>query len=348
MTDTPIITQKMIADALKIGKTTVSLALSGNPRIPQATRDKVHAMARTLGYKPHSFLTDLTNQRWKRKKMSDVTIGYICESQNMRWGGVKDTTEGVILQAAKLGYHIDFFYFDEYPTAACLQKVLLARGIEALIINGISETNTFLQLDWHRFITVSAYPLETSPAVHAVVQNHYVNFIKAWRKAVEYGYVRIGTILLDHGLDLIDDDLRLAGLGICQKRLFPNLAVIEPLEITASLPQTDLNIIKQIDKWVKKNRPDAVIGFHGGYHFILRDLGYGSLGFINLHLPLSQRNDPCHYQSGMEASNGLIGIETVNLLHMCRKTNQWGIPDRRIDHTVGSVWREGSTLPRKK
>jgi len=348
MTEPAVITQKMVADALKIGKTTVSLALSNNPRIPLKTRDKVHAMAQRMGYKPHPFLTDLIRQRWKHQKRSQATIAYLCEARHMKWGSAYETFKGVLLQAAKLGYQVDSFYFNEYRSAASLQKILIARGIDALLINGIKQKNVFLELDWSRFITVFAHSRGIPPPLHAVVQNHYGNLIKAWEKAVEYGYTRIGTILLNHGTRLIDDDLRMAGVVVCQKRLFPNLAAIEPLEMMASSPGDDLKALKQIRLWLKKNKPDVVIGFHGGYRYYLDDLGYDSLGFINLHLPQDPKSDACYFQSGIEFTNELIGIETVNLLDMCRKTNQWGIPSRRIEHAIDSVWRDGSTLPRKE
>jgi len=349
MTETAIVTQKMIADALQIGKTTVSLALSNNPRIPLTTRDKVHAMAQHLGYKPHPFLTDLTNQRWKHQKRSQATIGYLCESQNMKWGIAQETLKGVVHQATKLGYQVDCFYFNEYPDAASLQKVLIARGIHALLINGIKHENHFLELDWSRFITVFAHARGTPPALHGVVQNHYGNIIKAWKKAVEYGYTRIGAILLNHGADLIDDDLRMAGVLVCQKRLFPGLAALKPLELMATpWPADEPKILKQISLWLKKTKPDVVIGFHGGFHFILKDFGYGSLGFINLHLPQDTAIHPSSPQAGIEFTNELIGVETVNLLDMCRKTNQWGIPNRRIEHAIDANWRDGMTLPRKE
>jgi len=348
MTEPAIITHKMIADALKIGKTTVSLALSNNPRIPLKTREKVHAMAQTMGYKPHPFLTDLANQRWKRQKMSQATIAYLCESRNMRWGIAEETLKGAIQQADKLGYQLDCFYFNEYKDAAALQKILLARGIHVLLINGIKQKNVFLELDWNRFISVFAHSRGIPPPLHAVVQNHYGNFIRAWKKAVEYGYTRIGAILLDHDIGLIDDDLRMAGLMVCQKRLFPKLAAIEPLQLAASVPLDEPKNSKQIRAWLKKNKPDAVIGFHGGFHFLFKNLGYDSLGFVNLHLPQESVNNACYAQSGIEFTNALIGAETVNLLDMCRKTNQWGIPERRIEYTIDSAWREGCSLPRKK
>ena len=147
MTEPAIITQKMVSEALKMSQTTVSLALSNNPRIPQPTRDKVNAMARKLGYSPHPFLADLANQRWKRQKMSEATIGYLCESRHMKWGSARETLKGVVHQATKLGYHLDCFYFDEYRNSDSLERILTARGIQALLISGIKARNVFLELD---------------------------------------------------------------------------------------------------------------------------------------------------------------------------------------------------------
>ena len=348
MTGHDPVSQKTIANALNIGKTTVSLALANHPRIPKKTRDQVHEMARTLGYKPHPLFADLAKQRWRGQKLTQLTVGFIGETR--RTGGMGNfysTSQGVLKQAGALGYHVEIFFLDEYRNPAAFQKMLLARGIQDLIFNGVLHQNVHLEMDWDRFVTVFTHSCVFPTKLHAVVNNHYGNIISAWKKAVELGYTRIGAILLNHGSHLVDDELRMAGMMVSQQRFYPELAAIPPLELDALLIPWGSIVRDQISKWVRKNRPDAIIGFQGGYHFHLRHLGYDSLGFINLHLPYHRKTDPCCSQAGMEMIDAEIGAEAVNLLHMCRKTNQWGIPARRIEHVIDAQWRDGYTLPPK-
>jgi len=58
-----LVTIKHIAEHLGVAVSTVGRALSGNPRISRATRDKVNAAARELGYVAHSAARQMRNQR---------------------------------------------------------------------------------------------------------------------------------------------------------------------------------------------------------------------------------------------------------------------------------------------
>lgn len=70
-----------VAQRAGVSPATVSLALSGNPRIPDATRTRIAAVARELGYQPHagarSLRTDLT--RCLGLIVSDVANPFFAE-----------------------------------------------------------------------------------------------------------------------------------------------------------------------------------------------------------------------------------------------------------------------------
>jgi len=345
MSDSAVVTQKMIAEELNIDKSTVSLGLRNDPQIPQRTRDKIHAMARVLDYKPNPLLGDLARQRWKDQKVTRITIGCIGESRRMNIGTPCLISKAIKERANELGYHVDFFYLNEYCNSMALQKVLISRGIRDLIINVVLHQNIRLELDWSRFIAVLSHSSGFSTQLHAVAHNHYGNLIQAWKKAVEYGYKRIGAILFKHEENLIDDELRIAGMLLSQKHLFPDLPAIKPFEIHVGkdFPYP----MEACRRWVKKNRLDVVIGFHGGHYQVLQSIGDESIGFINLHLTPEFGKEGIYLQAGVESRAEEVGIEAANLLHMCRKTNQWGIPARRIEHVINAVWSDGLTLPRR-
>lgn len=351
MTNGDPVTQKTIAKALNLDQSTVSLALCNHPRIPKETRDKIHALARSLGYKPSPILADLARQRWKGQKQAEVTIGYIVESRRARFGNTRWTWCGARKQAESLGYRLDHFFLEEYDSSANLQKVLCARGITDLIVNGIYQQVLPFELDWDRFVAVAAHQGIVRLGIHAVVNDHYGNIIRAWKKAVEFGYRRIGAILFEHHTNLIDDDLRMAGVLVCQQRLFPELSKIDPLIVNV-LNAADYRLThERVKVWMKKNQIDAVLGFHGGLYYFLSEEQKKSIAFINLHLPEMPKENPdtnertpTYLQAGLVDVNEYAGIEAVNLLHMCRKTNQRGIPRRRIEHMVQPMWRDGFTL----
>lgn len=345
MNESEIVTHKTIANALKIAKSTVSLALSNNPRLPSATRAKVHKMAEQLGYRANPLLSDLARLRWKSKKSSTVGVAFIVEARKPGVGGFEAASVGVLRQAESLGYKIEYFYREDYRSSGSLQRVLIARGIRNLIIGGIFQERYSLDFDWDKFVAV-AFPVGLIRLpLHAVVGNHYNNVVMAWSKAVEYGYRRIGAILLSHNKRIVDDDLRLAAVLNCQKQLSPNLPIIPYIEENFSKSFVEPKFSHRLAAWINKHRIDVVIGFHGGLHYHLRKLVTRPLGFINLHLPMHSDGSETPAQAGVEDVNEYAGAEVVNLLHMCRKTNQWGAPTRRVEHVVDASWRDGRTLP---
>jgi hypothetical protein len=93
-------------------------------------------------------------------------------------------------------------------------------------------------------------------------------------------------------------------------------------------------------KWVNANQPDVVIGFSGIFYHVLRDEFKREIPFISLH-----KHDSIGL-SGIPDLSDAYEREGVNLLHFCRRTHQWGIPEQRIDHVVEPVWFEGNSLPR--
>jgi LacI family transcriptional regulator len=57
------VTLQHLADRLHLSRTTISLALSDHPRIAQATKDKVRALARRMGYEPDRVARSLATGR---------------------------------------------------------------------------------------------------------------------------------------------------------------------------------------------------------------------------------------------------------------------------------------------
>src|SRR5262249_38940411 len=60
-----IITQREVARRARVSQATVSLALRNHPSLPKKTRERVRALASSLGYRPDPALVALSRYRQK-------------------------------------------------------------------------------------------------------------------------------------------------------------------------------------------------------------------------------------------------------------------------------------------
>ena len=295
-------------------------------------------MAKEMGYRPNSLMSEIAASRWQKAPVSKgSTLAFIDCSR--RKGQIGHAKLGLATReyAASFGYNLEYLRRSDFINSGKLEKVLRNRGITDVIVGPAYEESLTVELDWENFICVQLLPSGMTPAsLHSVIKNHYERVTLAWQQAVSHGYERIGITLVDHPVKLIDDFHRLSAVYACQKLFFPHLPAIEPYHFFDPGDDSELFMA-----WVKANEPDVVLGFSGGYNFVLRAKTKRKIGFIDLH-----KNDPGGF-SGIPDMAEIYEREAVNLLHFCRRTHQWGIPKQRIDHVVEPVWYEGNSLPRK-
>lgn len=124
-----------IARAAKVDKSTVSLALSGHPRIPEATRARVRAVAERLGYVPDPALASLAAQRWQgRRDHKGLVLAFVCDDIRAAEPELKAYLAGVRRQAQLLGYGVEVFSLADYPSVAALQRVIGQRNLRGMVI----------------------------------------------------------------------------------------------------------------------------------------------------------------------------------------------------------------------
>jgi LacI family transcriptional regulator len=327
----------MIAAQLGLNKSTVSRGLRNDPVLPPETRKRTQAMDRELGYRPNPLLSELAGYRWQMDHVTSGTvIGYIaCRTPNPDTDGI--FTDAFREEAAVLGYGVEVFHREDFKSSAKLQSVLRSRGITDLILGTVFHESQKTDLDWSKFVAVQLRSGFFSVPLHSVVRDHFNVVALAWQKAVERGYQRIGTVLFEHPLPIIDDALRRSAAYACQNYYFPHLPVIPPL-VQRSF---GAEAAKEFVSWAKANQPDVIIGFSGAHFFYFRDAFGHDVPYINLHNMLPSQ------LSGMPDDLGTYAREAINLVNFCRKSNQWGIPKQRIDHVIEPIWYEGNSLPKK-
>jgi DNA-binding LacI/PurR family transcriptional regulator len=328
--------QQDIAEHLGLSRSTVSRALGRDPRIPVKTRKRIEKAARDLGYRPNLLMSEIASSHWQQARVAKgSTIAYIeCTRPEARIG--RDLGSATRQRAMALGYNLENFSRIDFSSSGKLQTALRNRGITDVILGPTYEKSLTVELDWSKFICVQLLPGMFPLPLHSVIADYYGVVILAWRQAVEHGYRRIGITLMDHPITLMDDVIRLSAVDACQKYLFGHLPVLEPFHF-----RRNEFVAAAFVSWVKRNKPEVVIGFNHRFHLILRAEFPKQIPFINLH-----KSDEMGL-TGIPASADVYETEGVNLLHFCRRTHQWGIPEQRIDHVLEPIWFEGNSLPRK-
>ena len=343
----PRVTQSQVAQTLGVHVATVSLALRGDPRISAETTQRVRKAAESLGYRPDPALAAIAASRWRGgNSCQGITLGFVSQLRRPH-AGSDGLFRGAEMRAKALGYGVDFFFLDEYPDSAALQRVLLARGIRGLIVGPFFERAPALVLDWRKFCLVGCGHGHFEPAFHAVTYDPYESVLLAWRRVLEYGYRRPGISIMLHPPPVIvdDDESRRAAAIFCHELGAPG-GRVQPFFYTAGDPYE--RISAGLLAWYRKWKPDAVIHFNGMDNHILQQMAKvrvpAQTGFAQCD-GVDPR-DP--HTAGIRDVTEAIGRGAVDLLQQTLHTNQWGLPETRIRQYLDSQWVDGATLPRRE
>ncbi|HEU5078981.1 MAG TPA: LacI family DNA-binding transcriptional regulator [Opitutaceae bacterium] len=330
-----------IARLAGVGKATVSLALRDHPKISSATRERVKAAAAKLDYRPDPALARIAAHRWKtREHPSDFVLAFITIAHPWsRQESVPILREAAMAHATLLGYRVEHFKLEDYASPQQLARVLFHRGIRGVIVGQILREDFYRDFPWQSFTCVGCHVGYFQPPVNIVIPDFHHAIVRVWREAMAAGYRRIGVALLREmqAVDLFD---KVSAVLFCQARVSPDLPALPMQHFSPS----DLDDFKA---WMKKQRPDVVLGFNDTVCWWLGKCGVKvgkSLAFASLD---TVRSRPYEGKSiaGADPDYALIGKTSVEQLDLLLRTNKHGIPSRPLTVQVPSEWVPGDTMP---
>jgi LacI family transcriptional regulator len=319
--------------------TTVSLALRGRPEIPTRTRDRILAVARELGYAPDPLLASLASYRHEgRGPHYRATLAWVTNFPTRRgWAEEEIYREyhfGAKERAQALGYDLQEFWLrDDAMTPARAAQILVARGINGLLLAPQPAPSAVLDLDWSRFSAVAIGYSIASPALHMVGPNQYRCVKLAMEKLLERAYRRIGLVMLRASDDRVDHNW-LAGYLVMQQQLARRDRLPALL-----LPRWDEAAFAA---WLNRHRPDAIISKCAEALPALRRLGYHPPR--DLGAAFLTRVKPTREVSGVSESPLEVGAAAVDFLAGMIHRNDRGIPDRPRRLLIEGEWFDGRTV----
>jgi LacI family transcriptional regulator len=335
------VTHQDIASKFGCDKSTVSLALRDNPRIPLQTRIQIQELAQKMGYRPDPALAMLARQRWaKHDPEVGSTLAFIVNRKRPFYNVQAPYIRGAMERALERGYQLIEFDLDEYPSGHAASKVLYSRGIRGLILACIppDELAPIVALDWEKFTVVSLSHGWGHVPVHAVGVNYFESTRMVWREVVARGYQRIGTALFQESPSSIVDAERLGACYVAQRDLIP-------AELRIPVLLCDFQNKGAFFHWMKQHRPEAIISRWAGVYDWLVEEGYKiprDVAFASFRI---EEGRPIAGASIMVDHIGSAAVDTV-IAQM--HENRWGIPAIRQTLQLEPVWVDGVTLPHRK
>lgn len=313
-----------------VHQTTVSRALRNDPRIPAATARRVRAMAESLGYRPHPFVSALIAvRRSRRPANASAVVAYIANPLALPLAD-ELYFSGAQRMAERLGYRVELFRLgDDALSAGRLDGILRSRGIYGVIIGAMESRGENFALTWPHYCTVAIEYTFTEPAFDRVVHDSYVGMRRIMLECERNGFTRVG-LLLSHGAHERTERLNAGGywVGVTSGG---RLAPIPPL----ILPRWDLEAFQA---WYRAHRPEAIVTSNATLSQLQRwraRLGNTARrrpAFINVNVP------PSGKVPGIAQDPEEIGATALRVLAEKMMNNDTGVPAVQRTTLIPGRW----------
>ena len=337
-----------IARAAGVSKNTVSLALRGSPRVSQATRDRIAALAAKMGYRSNATVSQLMSElRRNRSARFQATLGLINANEDPRAFTAHPTlpiyVEGCRRRAAQLGYGLDEFWLHEPGwTPRRWLSILRTRNIRGLLVVGLMSHNRlpdrFAPL-WASLPAVVTGVRTRGPELSFACSDHHALALAAFEKAVALGYRR-PALVLDGVIDQLIEGRFTAGFITGQRRFCPAREHTAPFHDVAAA-RKDLRVF---ERWLDRTKPDVIFTLYHEVKRWLESLGRRVPADVGL-IQYEWRADHAEW-AGMDQRNDLVGEAAVDMLLSMVLHNEPGVPDTPRATLIGSHWVDGATVRR--
>lgn len=324
-----------IARLAGVHQTTVSRALRNDTRIPAATRERVQAIARKVGYRPNPLVSALVAiRRARHPSRYQATLAFIID--RVLGDAGTDHLAGVRAAADQLGFKLDLFVLGQGNlTAERLDHVLLARGINGVIVGSLPVAHGGFALSWERYSAIVIEYTFVSSAFDRIVHDSYAGMRLIMQECRRRQVRRVGLALTTIGHERTEQ-LNGAAFWIEQKtdHFF---AAIPPLVQTAW-------DAARFDAWFDRHRPEAIVTSNA----LLKDvISWCAARKVTLGRELQLVNvnaNPSDPISGVVQNHFVIGSTATWMVVDKINRGDRGIPAVRHTTLTPGTWLEGTTL----
>ncbi len=322
---------------------TVSRALRGLPKVAPATRERVLAAARELEYRPDPHLARLMGIVRARKEVATrATIAVIREDvpQDGLLGPSYQYVpiEAIRRRARGHGYEVEEFWLGrDGLSPRRLQEILLARGIEGVIVSPQSMQLPCSRIDFGPFAAVTFGYAMREPALHMCAGNMTLGIQAAAELLRARGYRRIGVAVTKWIVDRSQFGYS-GGLFHFQQELPRRHRV--PLLL---LPDNDLRLgFAPFSAWMRNHRPDVVVSFDTHVPDWLGRLGLRvprDIGFV-----VHDWTERMSRFAGIYQRRDHLAAAAVDLVATQLSQHEKGVPAVPRQIMIPPAWIEGPSV----
>jgi LacI family transcriptional regulator len=344
-----------ISKATGYARSTVSMALRNDKSIPKETRKKIERAAQACGYYPNPILAALGRKHFDAEDIGGISIARIeMYTEPPTEGPERARLEAQREYARKLGYRLESFPLANFRDGHHATRVLYARGIQGIILPAHFELDMLPGMSWSRFCVVgwgegtTESSASSETLLYRAMVDHFSLVTRAWEETWKRGYRRIGFALFQIVPNIIEDQIRLGAIQCCLLRV-PARDRILPFIPKKEIGDWDAHLLTD---WVRRHRPDVVIGFNPYFRWALESEGFRiprDIGFAALHkdLDLDQLPGGGERDSGMREMRTKVMMAAVELMDQQIRSHQYGLPKEQRVLLINSEWVDGETLPSK-
>ncbi len=338
-------TLRSLAAEAGVSPMTVSLALRNSREVSALTRKKIVRLAAARGYRPDPHVAKLMHHlRTRAPARFQANVVGLVQTWAPHRRAVGDylgrLRAGLEARAAALGYAYSTVNLDEFRDGAQLQRMLLSRGVEGIVVLPLLRaTDLSRLLDWSAFSAVSTTPSLLAPGFHSVTPNHFDNTLAVCRALARAGFRRIGLALSRDWNERVK--FRWTG-GIAWQNLFGGTEPVTPL--ITELPGPDLEAAA-FAAWLRREKPDAIItdaSIRTTVAAVLAALpGRTRPKIITMNWP----DAAC--DAGIDQRPAQVGAAAIDVLAGLITRGEKGVPTLPSTTMIEGSWRSG-TLGRRR
>jgi len=315
------------------------MALRHHPRIPVATRERIEAIAKRLGWKPNPLLAEAMSAiRAGQPPAEHVTIAWVTMYPERDGWKIYDFFQrlhaGCKARAERAGYQLEHFWLgDARGSMSRLGSILYNRGINGVIIAPLPKPDV-IELPWQHFAAATIGYSVLQPRLHRATDNHPASVRVAVTRLCGAGCKRIGFAISGNF------DRRVHGLWTAgylwqthEDGTYDSALLHRPPELDEST----------FIRWVRDTKPDAVIAVDRRIPDWLKGAGIRTpddIAYANLDLLA-----PDGTVAGVYQDPEGIGASAIDMVAGQLLRHERGLPAKPKTTIIDGRWIDGSTAP---
>lgn len=337
----PVPKMQDVARAAGYSRAAVSMALRGDPTIPEATRAHISAVAQRLGYRANPLVAALMSLQRQRRPTTRHTTAIAFLSSHppdnpwRRQPVYRRMFAGASERASELGFRLEEFDLrSRGMSASRVRGIFDARHIHAVVAAPLPYGETRLDFDFSQLAVVGLGLSVHAPFIERVSTDLFQSARVAVERCAGLGYRRIGFAVSQETSQRLDQRW-LGGyrFAIEQSGL--------PARLPPLMPARTPELAAALGPWLRAHRPDVVI--LGNAERELPGLIPAKTGLVLLSV-----DGPDSEQTGIYEDHALLGRIAVEHAVAKLHHNILGpLPEPRL-HLVEGIWNPGRTAPGRR